>query len=102
MNITALHILDLNCVAYTRGAKGSLLLSEAGRADHPGYPANMVDSVGAGDAFAATLCLGLLDRHALPEINDKANRIAAFVCSQTGATPTIPKQLRESGIRVNR
>ena len=49
----------------------------------------------AGDSFTATLCMGLLNQRPLSEINDHANRTAAFVCSQRGATPVLPEELME-------
>jgi fructokinase len=81
---------ELDCIAYTRGANGSLLLSRAELSDHPGCPTEMVDSVGAGDAFAATLCLGLIAGWPLSKLNENANQVAAYVCSQRGATPDLP------------
>ena len=80
-------------VAYTRGAAGSLLVSADATSDHPGCPGSAVNSVGAGDSFTAALCLGLLNGNKLDEINEHANRVATFVCSQDGATPTLPKEL---------
>jgi len=84
---------DLDLIACTRGGRGSLLLSRDGRDDHPGHPCRPVDTVGAGDAFTAALCMGLLRGEALSAINDRANRIAAFVCTQSGAVPKLPPEL---------
>lgn len=64
--------------------------------DHPGLPTELIDTVGAGDSFTATLCTGLLERLPLDDINARANRVAAFVCSQAGATPTLPHLITES------
>jgi fructokinase len=36
---------------------------------------------------------GLLEGHDPARINDFANRLAAYVCSQPGATPPIPAEL---------
>jgi len=80
----------LRLVAYTRGRNGSLLVSAGAVAEHPGYAARVVDTVGAGDAFAAALCMGLLAGWPLPEIGRAANRLAAFVCRRAGATPALP------------
>jgi fructokinase len=85
---------DLKLLAYTRGAQGSLLLAPQEINDHPGCPIQVVDSVGAGDSFTAALSMGLLNIKTLAEINDHANRMAAFVCSQMGATPVLPVDLR--------
>ena len=56
-------------IAYTRGKSGSLLMSSELTVEHPGVPTEMVDSVGAGDAFTAALCVGLLNEMQLTDIN---------------------------------
>ena len=80
----------LRLVALTRGSEGSLLVTADEISDHPGFPAKVVDTVGAGDSFTATLCMGLLQNLSLDEINQRAGRVASFVCSQSGATPPLP------------
>jgi fructokinase len=78
---------DLRAVALTRGAKGSLLLADGAWSEHPGIKVKVVDAVGAGDAFTAAWTLGLLAGEPLDKINEHANKLAAFVCTQPGATP---------------
>jgi fructokinase len=85
----------LRVVACTRGERGSLLYSDGRWSEHPGLPANVVDTVGAGDSFTAVLALGLLAGWNLDRINETANTVAAFVCSQPGATPPLPPHLRQ-------
>jgi fructokinase len=80
-------LFDLRVVALTRGPRGSVLFTKDGAFEHPGSPARIVDTVGAGDAFTAALVMGLLAGRDIDTINDHANRLAAFVCSQPGATP---------------
>jgi len=87
-------LFELRLVAYTRGPDGSLLVTEDEIDEHPGCPGKAVDSVGAGDSFTATLCVGLLDGKPLSEVNDHANRVATFVCQQAGATPVFPDNLK--------
>ena len=85
----------LKLVAVTLGEKGSALYV-------PGHPPictpspeiEFCDAVGAGDSFAATLVTGLLAGQPVDVIADRANRIAAFVASQSGATPLLPDNLR--------
>jgi len=84
----------LALVALTRGAGGSLLFADGTFSDHPGLPAAVVDTVGAGDAFTACLTMGWLHGRGLDRINRHANEVAAFVCSQAGATPVLPPHLR--------
>ncbi len=86
---------ELDVIAYTRGPNGSLLMAANTVDDHPGYSVEVVDSVGAGDSFTAARCTGLLKKAPHSRINDHANRIATYVCSQMGATPRLPETLRE-------
>ncbi|MFM7318517.1 MAG: carbohydrate kinase family protein [bacterium] len=79
--------------ALTRGSKGSLLVRGDERSDHPGVPTQVADTIGAGDAFTAAMALGIMAGLGLDETNDRANRVAAFVCSQHGATPAFPADL---------
>ena len=85
---------ELRLVALTRGGEGSLLFAGGVCSEHPGLKATVMDTVGAGDAFTAVLTLGLLHRWDLNRINRQANEVAAFVCSQSGATPKLPEALR--------
>ena len=85
---------DLRLVALTRGARGSRLYAGGVWSDHGGLPADVVDTVGAGDAFTAALALGFLAGWDLDSINEAANALASFVCSQAGATPPLPARLR--------
>jgi fructokinase len=90
-----LNTFSLKLIAYTRGKNGSLLVTPDEWNDCPGTPVDVVDSVGAGDSFTATLCMGMLNGHPLAAINHHANRVAAFVCSQAGATPRFSDTLKK-------
>jgi fructokinase len=79
---------DLKLVCVTRGNGGSLLISSDECSEHPGFRVKVADTVGAGDAFTAALVHGYLRRASLAQINESANRIGAWVASQSGATPT--------------
>lgn len=86
---------SLKLAALTRGANGSLLISESGEtSDLPGKPTTVVDTVGAGDAFTATMIVGMLSNRTLPDLHLWAADVAAFVCSQPGATPLLPLSLQ--------
>jgi fructokinase len=87
---------SLRLLVLTRGDKGSSLYAPAAQDHHPGVKADLVDTVGAGDAFTAAVAIGLLRNEPLSRINAAANRLAAHVCSQPGATPPIPAELRAS------
>ena len=84
---------ELKLIAYTRGAEGSLLIDGSGTDDHPGTTITTIDTIGAGDSFSATLCAGLLQGLTLAPLNENANQVAAYVCSQRGATPALPESI---------
>jgi fructokinase len=88
---------NLSLVALTRGAKGAILLTENSLSVCDGFAVEVRDTVGAGDAFTAAMTLGLLLGHELDRINEHACRVAAFVCSQDGAAPKLPDDLKMDG-----
>jgi fructokinase len=74
-------------VAITRGAQGSSVRIGNDRANCPGYPVRVVDTVGAGDAFAAAFLHGLAAGWSAAKTSDFANRLGALVASRAGAVP---------------
>jgi len=84
---------SLQAVALTRGANGAALLFGDQVSEQEGIRTEVVDTVGAGDAFSAALTIGLLERRHPQTIIRTACELAAYVCSQAGATPKIPKHL---------
>jgi len=83
----------LELVALTKGKAGSVLQGPEGRSVEPGRSVEVADTVGAGDSFTAAVVMGLLADHDLTTINHRAVDVAAYVCTQAGATPEIPKDL---------
>jgi fructokinase len=89
-----LEDFGLELVCITRGMSGSILVSRKGMSDHSGFRVKVTDTVGAGDAFTATLAHGYRQGLSLDAINEAANRMGAWVVSQPGATPSgIPEDL---------
>lgn len=87
---------DLRLGALTSGAEGAVLMAGAEESTYPAPPTNVVDTVGAGDAFTATLVCDFLKGRKLVEINRHANAVAAYVCSQPGAVMELPADLRDA------
>jgi len=77
----------LKLVCVTRGAQGSLLVSEKDLVSHAGCKVHVADTVGSGDAFAAALVYHYLRHATLATLSEAANRMGAWVAGQTGATP---------------
>ena len=74
-------------VAITRGERGCLVRIGNDRAECPGYPVKVADTVGAGDAFAAAFLHGLSAGWSAARTGDFANRLGALVASRAGAVP---------------
>jgi fructokinase len=83
----------LDMVILTKGRHGSRLRTPKADCSRAGIETVVADTVGAGDSFNAAVVMGLLAGHDIERINDYANRLAAFVCSQKGATPRPPAAL---------
>jgi fructokinase len=87
---------ELDFVALTRGERGTLLFNASGRMEGEPirYPiACNADSVGAGDACAAGLLVGMLLGWPIEQTLRLANRAGAFVASVSGATPELPDEI---------
>ena len=84
---------ELKLAALTRGDAGSLLVAGGRISSVGGTAVEVVDTIGAGDAFTAAMSLGWLANWDLDEINRCASAVASFVCSRPGATPPLPAHL---------
>jgi len=71
----------------TLGAQGCGVWSDGAYAEAEGYRVEVVDTVGAGDGFAAAFLHGLSRRWAAEQIAVVANRIGAGNASSPGAIP---------------
>jgi fructokinase len=78
-------------VALTYGPEGSVLFTPTGCDRRGADPADVVDTVGAGDSFTAALVMGLLEGLPLGKIHERCAKVSAFVCSQAGAMPEYPQ-----------
>lgn len=82
---------DLELVVLTRGAQGADLIRAGGHIQGRPEPVeNLVDAVGAGDAFSAVTILGLLLGWDGRLLLDRALEFAARICLQRGATAPDP------------
>lgn len=80
---------NLHALAVTMGEHGAYLMSRDQCISHPGFPVTVEDSVGAGDAFFATLIEGIIANRPWPTCLARANKRGAFVASKAGATPSM-------------
>lgn len=77
--------IDLLCV--TCGEKGSYLFRDEEIDYYKPAVGKPVDTVGAGDAYAAILCMGFLNNWDLKKLNKKANDFAGKIVMIEGALP---------------
>ena len=82
-------------VVLTRGAAGAVLWTADYRVEHPGITVDVVDTVGAGDAFQAALLCRLDEtghlsgrRDASPPTEAEAGRLLAFACDAAARSCT--------------
>jgi fructokinase len=74
-------------LCVTRGADGAALWVGGAVIEAGGVRVDVVDAVGAGDAFAAALLDGLLRGRPPDEALTRADRLGSIVASRSGALP---------------
>ena len=78
---------DIICV--TKGMNGAVLYYKGDWFYNNGYKVEVVDTVGAGDSFLATLVNGIIKNEPLQETIDYACAMGAIVANSPGANPSI-------------
>ena len=76
-------------ICVTMGEKGACYYTNNSFYYQDGFKINVLDTVGAGDSFLATLVEGILNKTKPQEILKKACAVAALVASKRGATPLV-------------
>ncbi len=85
---------NLQYLIFTAGEKFSVIYSPQGvsRLNTPAVP--VVDTVGAGDAFSGAFVYGILTGKSMADAHKNAVRVAAFVCTRSGAWPQYPADMK--------
>ena len=78
---------ELETVCVTRGAEGCALLLDGEYVEAPGFPIQLADAIGAGDAFSAALVHAISSGWPARQAADFANRVGALVAGRPGGTP---------------
>jgi fructokinase len=83
-----METFKISAVALTRGNRGSTFYHHDGRIESPVAPGPpIVDTVGAGDGYAAILAAGCMRKLHWGETIRQASRFAARICGIAGAVP---------------
>jgi fructokinase len=78
---------NIDLISVTLGENGALLFDGNELDNYKSETKNIIDTLGAGDAFAAILCIGYLINLDVKKINKLANEFAAQICGIDGALP---------------
>jgi 5-dehydro-2-deoxygluconokinase len=89
----ALHAAGVELAVVKQGPKGVLASSRAGRrVEVPPVPVDVVNGLGAGDAFGGALCHGLLAGWDLEATMRFANAAGAIVASRLSCADAMPTE----------
>ena len=79
-------------MCVTKGKHGALLMWEGNLYNNNGYPVKVIDTVGAGDSFLATLIMGLLTGRDPQHAINYACAVGALVAASAGANPVLKEE----------
>ncbi len=83
---------NTNQICITMGGKGAILFYNNAFYNNSGYTIKVVDTVGAGDSFLATLISELLHENDPQKSIDFACAVGAMVAGSKGANPVFTKK----------
>lgn len=86
---------QLDMLILTCGDKGSYIFTKDEMSYLSTNDIKVVDTVGAGDSFTASFIASMLKGKTIHEAHRIAVNVSAFVCTQKGATPIIPSNLKQ-------
>ena len=92
---TIMEDFSLEMVILTCGTKGSYIFTKGGVSFMPTPKVNVADTVGAGDSFTAGFCAAILAGCTLRHAHEVAVATSAYVCTQHGAMPRLPRQITD-------
>lgn len=87
---------NLKMLILTCGINGSYVFTPGNVSFQPTPKVEVADTVGAGDSFTAAFVASILKGKSVAEAHSLAVRTSAFVCTQNGAMPTLPRELTEA------
>lgn len=82
---------NLDMLVLTCGTNGSYVFTPGQMTYQDTPKVEVADTVGAGDSFTGTFVAAFLSGKTVAEAHKLAVEVSAFVCTQNGAMPLIPK-----------
>ena len=84
---------NLKMLILTCGINGSYVFTPGNVSFQPTPKVEVADTVGAGDSFTAAFIASILKGKSVAEAHALAVQTSAYVCTQKGAMPVLPKEL---------
>jgi fructokinase len=84
---------NLDMLVLTCGVNGSYVFTPGNMSFQTTPTVEVADTVGAGDSFTGAFCAAILKGMSVNEAHALAVRVSAYVCTQQGAMPALPKEL---------
>ena len=84
---------NLKMLILTCGINGSYVFTPGNVSFQPTPEVDVADTLGAGDSFTPAFISGILKGKSVAEAHTSAVLTSAFVCTQKGAMPILPKEL---------
>ena len=86
---------DLDMLVLTCGVNGSYVFSRGAMSYLETPKVTVADTVGAGDSFTGAFVSSILSGKSGPDAHRIAVNVSAFVCTQNGAMPELPEDLKK-------
>ena len=85
----------LKMLVLTCGTNGSYVFTDDGLTSFQDTPkVEVADTVGAGDSFTGSFCACIINGKPVQQAHKTAVAVSAFVCTQNGAMPVVPENLK--------
>ena len=90
-----IELYELRLLILTCGTNGSYVITKDACSFVETPKVEVADTVGAGDSFTGAFIAKLLQGADITQAHEMAVKISAFVCTQSGAMPVLPKELTQ-------
>lgn len=86
---------NLDMLVLTCGTNGSYVFTPGNVSFQETPLVEVADTVGAGDSFTGAFCSAILNGMSVADAHKLAVKVSAYVCTQSGAMPELPKELTQ-------
>ena len=86
---------NLDMLVLTCGTNGSYVFTPGHVSFQETPKVEVADTVGAGDSFTGSFSAAILSGKSVAEAHKLAVNVSAFVCTQNGAMPIVPEEMKK-------